>query len=49
MVILLENECSFSGADNVRWWGLKHNTRWLKMLNIMPLKAVGTKSVCNFP
>ena len=21
ILVLLEKECSFSGADNVRWWG----------------------------
>ena len=27
IVVLLEKECSFSGADNVRWWGLSNTTR----------------------
>ena len=28
IIILLEKECSFSGADNVRWWGHSNTTRW---------------------
>ena len=28
IVVLLEKECSFSGADNVRWWGHSNTTRW---------------------
>ena len=26
--IWLEKECSFRGADNVRWWGHSNTTRW---------------------
>ena len=32
IVFLLENEWSFSGADNVRRWGNSNPTRWLKNL-----------------
>ena len=27
-VILLEKECSFSGADNVKWWDHSNTTSW---------------------
>ena len=27
-IFFLEKECSFSGADNVRWWGHSNTTRW---------------------
>ena len=28
IVILLEKNCSFSGADNVKWWGHSNTTSW---------------------
>ena len=28
IVVLIKNECSFSGGDNVRWWGHPNPTSW---------------------
>ena len=36
IVILLEKECGFSGADDVRWWGHSNTTTWLKKLVLVP-------------
>ena len=30
IVVLLKKECSFSGVENVRWWGHSNATSWLK-------------------
>ena len=37
IVILLEKECSFSGADTVRWWGHTQILLGGKKLNFMHL------------
>ena len=47
IVILLKNECSLSGGDNVRWWGCQ-TLLVGKKLNFMHSRAVEMQKPCNF-
>ena len=41
MIVLLKNECSLSGADNVRWRGHSNTTRWQQKLELFTLTGSG--------
>ena len=46
MTVLLENECSFNGRDNHRWWKYSTPTSSLKkILNFMHSQVMGTQKL----
>ena len=50
IIVLLKNEISLSGGDNVMWWGHSNLTSWYKIiLNFMHSQVAGIQKLSNFP